>query len=347
MAYTPSSDFTLTGSPYTPSPDFDLSEQQAPVTYDNLFFSQSWAIEIQENTTSDSLAFNQKWAIEIPIVVHETFSQQWALNAYSDRGEVAFDQSWALDAPVIVARVWSHQWNLVAASTRADAVFSQSYVLSAPGIANHFWNHRWRLSAPDVGSDLRFSQDWALESRAIWSRVVSAVTYRLTLTDSADQTTDVELPMSSFQSRLRSGNAGFLQVVVPNARAYADVIGERANGSLIIERGIRYSDGAVHVSEIVRAALSQMSVDLGAKRSSVSLQGTSDFTNSSPKTVVLSGIAYKASSGGRRRVRCSIDNSLRPGDTASADGETFVVDEVQHLVSTTGAYMELSEVSHG
>lgn len=181
---------------------------------------------------------------------------------------------------------------------------------------------------------------YSVEADPVWTPVVTAIAYRLKIV--ADGHSDLVLPMSSFQTRLRQGTPSYLQVIVPAALDYVDEIEARTAGDIVIERGLRWTDGTIQTDEIARVNFEGLRIDEGSSSSSATLTGHKTATNSAPKTVNLSGTQLRSVSGSSIRYRCEIDNSIKPGDTANINGDSFVVNYIQHVVSVSGAYMEVT-----
>lgn len=173
--------------------------------------------------------------------------------------------------------------------------------------------------------------------------VPASIVYRCTLTGLPDAKTDVVLPISSLQTRLRSGASSYVSVVVPNGASYAQAIADRPNGKLVIERGYRFANGSVQLVEIARVTLDQIGSDKGGRNWSITLTGYATSTTAVPKSRTLTGISYRASSGSGRRFRADLDLNLKPGDTAICGDESVVVATITHTVSPAGETMEISE----
>lgn len=211
------------------------------------------------------------------------------------------------------------------------------------------WSYRtlqheqeWKIIAPEA-EHAQFEQAWGIIGSPVWTRARVGTTYTMVLTGAADETTDITIPMASFSTRMKDGDPSYLQVSVPDARTWSVPVSDRPNGEIVISRGDRYSDGSIEVTEIARALLTYVSVDIGARSSSISMQGRSEATNPDPQTIEITGVSYRSTSGGKRRFRCPINNALRPGDSAIIGNEVIVVTELQHQVSVGQSYMELSE----
>jgi hypothetical protein len=185
---------------------------------------------------------------------------------------------------------------------------------------------------------------WRLEATAVWTPVISATVYRFALENSQGR---AELPISNFSGQLRSGEPSYLQVTIPDARAWAELIADFASQTdteMVIQAGYRYSDGAFLTQEIARTRLRNVRYDLGARSSSVQLDGIDTRVNQSPKTVSLIGANYRSQDeSGRVRYRCAMNFDIRPGDTARINGETFVVGELSYNVTVNNATLEIAE----
>lgn len=174
--------------------------------------------------------------------------------------------------------------------------------------------------------------------------VPSTIIYRMYLTGAADATSDVELPVSSFQSRLRNNKPTYLSIVVPNGEVWADSVATRPNGQIVVKRGARYVDGSEQLVEIVRADLENVSDDGGGRNRTLTLRGHQTTDHGTPKGITLQSVTFRQSTGSGRKFRSELDLNLRPGDTVTYDGESFVSDLITYIVSVdSGEMMEVSE----
>jgi hypothetical protein len=181
-----------------------------------------------------------------------------------------------------------------------------------------------------------------------WSTDAQSQTiYRLTLTGAADATTDVVLPIASFQARLSTGEESYLQVVVPDVLTYSAAVTARANGQLVLSRGVRLADGAETLAEIARVTLDSIAEDRGGNSASITLAGYRQITNTTPKTRDITGVSYRHTGTGERRYRCTPDAFLVPGDTASFPelGESITVGAISYAVSAAREQMDLTEAA--
>jgi hypothetical protein len=188
------------------------------------------------------------------------------------------------------------------------------------------FSQAWRLW---VSAEMPLSQRWSLQANPVWTPVISATVYRFALENSQGR---AEMPISNFSGQLRSGEPSYLQVTIPDARRWAHDIADFAAQSdteLVIQAGYRYSDGHVHTQEIARTRLRNVRYDLGARSSSVQLDGIDTRINPTPKSVTLTGANYRSQDeSGRVRYRCAMNFDIRPGDTALINSESLVVGEL-------------------
>ena len=164
------------------------------------------------------------------------------------------------------------------------------------------------------------------------------------LTGSPDGLDDIELPISSFQSRLRDGTPTYLGVQVPNAVLYEPYVSDRPNGELVVSKGIKYVSGEINYSELVRVDLESVADNTGPKNSTMSLSGHSTTSNPGAKTVTISGIQTTAlQADGKRRIRCDVDFFAKPGDTVEwGVAESMIAGLITITVGKL-AYMDITE----
>jgi hypothetical protein len=170
---------------------------------------------------------------------------------------------------------------------------------------------------------------------------------------------DIELPISSWQARLRNGDPTYVSAIVPNALTYADAIIARTGGQLKVYKGYQFIDlqGGRFLALVAETTLSSIRHDTGPRSSSVTLVGYATITNAAPKTFVYDTLTYKSlQADGRRRWRTGLKLNLseamagdtwtfiaRPGDTVTHQGESMVVGFISLAVSATFELVELVE----
>lgn len=156
--------------------------------------------------------------------------------------------------------------------------------------------------------------------------------------------TDVELPISSFQTRISSESVSYLSCVLKGADQFVDAIAQRQAGKLKIWRIYVLSDGTESPFLMAEVAFEQMDLATGGRSGvTAQLSGTGNMVPQTPQSIALQNPSYFGLSGGKRRYRCEIDPRLRPGDTAAINDDTFVVGSITHIVDVKTAIMEIAE----
>lgn len=169
--------------------------------------------------------------------------------------------------------------------------------------------------------------------------VTKTVTYRAILTGANDATTDLELPISAFTARLRSGRDSYLSVVIPHGSSFSEAIEARPNGELVLEQVTEAG-----ISELARVNFQDFRVDIGAQSgTTISLSGNKQKTYADHVAWRYTSHSYYSKSGGKSRVRMQANTSIRPGDQMTVEGATFIIDTVTLFGSVNRIYMELSE----
>lgn len=170
--------------------------------------------------------------------------------------------------------------------------------------------------------------------------------FYLTLTGTPDATTDVEIPISSFQGRRKNGGVSYLSVVTHDL-TYADEIADRPNGELYIEMAYDLFGTEVEREEIIRVALETVVYDEGAKSQAITLSGTKIVAKIGTE-ITLTGQVYKRTTNESFNFRfADVDVFVYPGDTVTIGGDTFVPSVVSLTVSATengaNVQVEISE----
>lgn len=152
--------------------------------------------------------------------------------------------------------------------------------------------------------------------------------YYFTLTGSPD----IEIPITSFQCRLRSGDPSYLSVTIPYTDAYAAAITARASGEMIIHRAMILFGEEIVRSEIARVTLENIRTDEGSNSSTITLTGhkTQSFTVT---TMTLQNATYRSITDGSIRLRFAEPVMyLQPGSTIIYDGDSFTADLISIFV---------------
>lgn len=162
------------------------------------------------------------------------------------------------------------------------------------------------------------------------------------LSGDADGTTDLTLPISSFQARVRTGEPSYLSVVVPSVDYAADV-SARQNGTLRVDMAYLVGGVEYHRETIARGLLTNIRKDEGSKSASMTLTAyqTETFV---AKSVTLVGVTYKSTDNGKRTFRLSWpDLYLKPGDTAVYGADSITVGMLSFTISSSGQNAEVQE----
>ena len=156
---------------------------------------------------------------------------------------------------------------------------------------------------------------------------------------------EIPIPISSLQSTLRDNGQSFLQVVVPAADQYADLL--EYGALLTVKMGFRLADGSLtELSTIAQVPLQIIRTDESAYSYTATLSGYAPLHERNRVQRNLRKVQTRSINQGKRRVRCEIDLFLRPGSfVRDTDGYIFKVGVIQHFVNVDNEAMEVIE--HG
>lgn len=157
--------------------------------------------------------------------------------------------------------------------------------------------------------------------------------FTLTLTGSADATTDVILPINNFSLRLRdSAQDSYLSCTVPDVLSHGALITARSNGNLVLA-----SDWT-----LIDCPLTDVRLIRGGNKSSVTLTGYGAVSNPVPQSVDLENVSYSNDDPvGGLRLRAPLQQLL-PGDTVTYLGVPRTIDTISISVNDSQSQMELS-----
>lgn len=165
---------------------------------------------------------------------------------------------------------------------------------------------------------------------------IKVQTYNARLTGDANATTDLELKITSFNGRKRSGRDSYLSVVLSdNGNLEADII-TRADGDIVIFVVI-----AGEETELLRVNYSDVRIDRGPTSKALTLSGTKQTTNADPKTVELVNAIYFRNQLASSSVRFPIMLGVEPADTLTFEGVDYLIDTISYSVAVGQAFMEL------
>jgi len=187
---------------------------------------------------------------------------------------------------------------------------------------------------------------WAIPAN---QRPAAQIIYTCTLTGDGESPAldDLDLPMSSFQGRMRDGEASYLSCVIPNATDYEEDITARQNGDIVVKQGYKFSDGTMQLEEIARVDFETLAIDQGARSASATIVGHRTTTSITVKDITVEGVSYYAlQANTKRRIRAKFDTFLRIGDNCiygTGDSDYMTVGYISYIVDTTQAIMEVTE----
>lgn len=156
----------------------------------------------------------------------------------------------------------------------------------------------------------------------------------------------LELPLVSWQASLNFGERNsYVSCVIPGIDAYFIAIAERAGGTLIIKKGYKNAlTGEEQLEELFSIVTSAPRLDQGGDSASISLEGLATLAWPAAKTVAVNGITYRRiNADGSVSLRGNVDLRIRPGDTVTYDGTSFVVGRLSIQVSVGQESMEIME----
>ena len=176
---------------------------------------------------------------------------------------------------------------------------------------------------------------------AVFTTEGALIRYYLTVTGAADGLEDIEIPMSSFQARRRSGEPTYLSVVIPGLE-HAAAVAARSSGTIRVDQGYARGGRILQREAIIEAAIDDVATYQGAMNSSIVLTGYRQ-ANYTPKTVVLTSPTYRSVARGVTRFRLARPYIfLNPGDTAVIDGESIDIAVMSYVVSSAQQNIEIA-----
>lgn len=169
------------------------------------------------------------------------------------------------------------------------------------------------------------------------------VYYLFTLTGDADGTTDIEIPIKSFQGRLRSGDPSYLSVVIPGMERSAEITA-RSNGDLVIEMAYKLEGVFIQREEIARVTLEDIRIDQGSTNQSITLSGHKTETYSGKAVTITQSPTYYNLTAGKVRYRFPTANmNLNPGDVVTVGTDVFTAGLITYTIGVASQQMEVSE----
>lgn len=168
------------------------------------------------------------------------------------------------------------------------------------------------------------------------------IRYFLTITGAEDGTTDIDIPLESFQARRRSGNPTYLQVVVPSVD-FIDYLTDRPNGTMRISQGYELNGEVLQREIIIETDIESANTYQGGQNNSIVLIGYTTSTFSG-KAITLDQATYRSSVNGKIHYRLAEPNIfLNPGDSVTIGTDTFTVGVMSYAISATLQQIEIEE----
>lgn len=155
----------------------------------------------------------------------------------------------------------------------------------------------------------------------------------------------ITIPIQSFTSRQRDGEASYTEVTIPGLSRFFD-IKDRLSGSVAIYAMISSDDGRTFREEILTSRIQTITAYGSISDPHIMVGGYAEYAqNTSPKLVSLSGSFYRYMDRGKLSIRLPrINFLLKPGDTVACSGDSFVAERITYCFSTSGtSFMEVME----
>jgi hypothetical protein len=186
-----------------------------------------------------------------------------------------------------------------------------------------------------------FQHTHTTEGNARYVPPVITTRFRLTITGIADATTDVQVPMRSFNTTSNVGEQQTASFVIPYRDTLIDALNERPNGTIVLEYSLLDAEGgSPNFVNYFTATRSDTQVYRGAQNSSIVLLG--DYVLDTPGTTThelsQGEIQREVIEAGVHSVTAEFDPTIQPGDTVnyttSLGAESFVIRQIQVEAST-------------
>lgn len=155
----------------------------------------------------------------------------------------------------------------------------------------------------------------------------------------------VRVPISSWQATLRAGaGSNYAQCVVPGVNAWVESL--QMATEFVVYRTAKLISGRPIEYEMLRAPLTQLTLDQGPSRHTATVSGYFDAfsladyeTTATDRTLV--DVRSTSISDGGARVRCAIDWLLRPGFRAFVGEMELDVTYINYYVNADDQYMDV------
>jgi len=207
---------------------------------------------------------------------------------------------------------------------------------------------RWGLFFMPPAFTEAFALSVSLWDSKAWADLLRAqgrvrAFYLCRITGAENGLPDLTFPISSFQSRRRSGAPSYLQVVAPGT-GYLEEIAMRDKGDIVLTTAYDAGGGVFSQEETARVGLDQIDSYQGGRNQSITLSGLRTVVNASYKPVTLDDVVLSSFVSGKHRLRIgAINPYVNPGDTVVFEGTTFTVGTITTTVrASTGGRVSVS-----
>ena len=163
---------------------------------------------------------------------------------------------------------------------------------------------------------------------------------------SIDGLGDITIPMASYSESINWPNKASYSVVIPNGPEYlSDIVARQQSSFVIVAREI-YIDGTYADTNSTQADITSVRSDEGGNNHSITIIGSKEFENPTPKKLKVNGVSYHSVvTGGAQTLRAENDKDFLGGDTAILpDGSEIIVGVVTRMISVNNQTMQLSEL---
>ena len=174
--------------------------------------------------------------------------------------------------------------------------------------------------------------------------LTSGVKRRYACRIECDGFADIIVPVSAFSSRQRRGYPSYSEITIPGLHRFAE-IALRSEGYFVVSVILTKDGEDLLMVDIFNAPIDKMTITGNQSLQHMVLSGTRPAEeNKGPQMAPLQGVIYRRQSYGELSLRTKVtDLYLKPGDTVTYDGDSFIARTVTHTFSSAGAFMEVRE----
>ncbi|MDO9110270.1 MAG: hypothetical protein Q7U40_06410 [Desulfatirhabdiaceae bacterium] len=174
--------------------------------------------------------------------------------------------------------------------------------------------------------------------------LTSGVKRRYACRIECDGFADIIVPVSAFSSRQRRGYPSYSEITIPGLHRFAEVA-LRSEGYFVVSVILTKDGEDLLAADIFNTPIDKMTITGNQSFQHMVLSGTRPAEeNKGPQTAPLKGVIYRRQSYGELSLRTKVtDLYLKPGDTVTYDGDSFIARTVTHTFSSAGAFMEVRE----